>query len=645
MIAVWLGAAWAADRLPVDVDRYPLVADVVLDGPARVHVPMAMRSLADPGDGTDLVLVDGEGRAVPFARLQGTPGGTRGVIFQTAATTDPTRFVITPTGRADRLLVTLPDGVPAATVTVTPRGGEALPSVLVWRFDGASQDRVDLPSLREPFEVRVAPNTPGQLAIRAPTFGLVQLEGPSVPKESLRVDLGPPVVQENGYARYRATVEQPAPWTRAVVLTSEPQLERSAGVDYRPWHDPDAFGVVSEAWPSQPTPIRRRTLRDGEVAEVLGLPVGGTLTDELALFVDTEGRPVPEMDGLLLTAEGVQLVVLEPGPGPHRLYAGAPEGTSPRWDLGTAWELGRGVDDVVEVGTPSANPEYVPPEIRAHLVEAGPTVDPTPFHYRREITGHGLSRITLPFEVVARARPDLGDLRVVAGGHQLPYTVRPGRKELPLAVSFDREELDGRTELRVHLPEHNLPVVWLTLTTPAELFERQVTVSRPGPQGPVPVRSLVWRGDGRGERISIQVPGPVDDELLITIRDGDNPPLPVDAVTAVTTTREIVTWLPPEGAEAATVELWYGAGSARTPSYDLHRLPPSEVVRRAVGTAELGPEQVMRPVVLSTFDRVLLGGGLAVFAAGLLALLVEALRRLPPAPTAPEDEGTTESPA
>ncbi|MCA9493055.1 MAG: hypothetical protein KC621_24155 [Myxococcales bacterium] len=643
MIAVWLGAAWAADRLPVDVDRYPLVADLTLEGPARIHVPMAMRSLSDPADGTDLVLVDGEGRAVPFARLQGAPGGTRGVMFHTAATTDPTRFVITPDGRADRLLVTLPDGVPAATVTVTPKGEDPLESVLVWRFDGAGRDRVDLPGLRVPFEVLVEPNTPGQLAIRAPSFGVVRLEGPAVPRESMRVALGPPVLQENGYVRYRAELDPPGPWTRATVQTSEPQLERSAGIDYRPWHDPDAFGAVSESWPTQPSPIRRRTLRDGEVAEALELSVNGARTDELALYVDTEGRPVPEMDGLLLAADGVQLVVLEPGPGPHRLYAGAPEGTAPRWDLGTAWELGRGVDEVVELEPPAPNPEYVPPEVRARLVEAGRIVDSTPFRYRREISGQGLSRITLPYEVVARARPDLGDLRVVADDHQLPYTLRPGRKELPLAVSFEREELDGRTELRVHLPERNLPAVWLTLTTPAELFERQLVVSRPGPQGPVPVRSLTWRGNGRGERVTIQVPGPVDDELLITIRDGDNPPLPVEAVTAVTTTRELVTWLPTE-ADAPTVELWYGSGSIHAPSYDLHRLPPDEVVRRAVGTAELGPETVMRPVAISTFDRVLLGTGLAVFAVGLIALLVEALRRLPPAPTPPEPE-TTESTA
>jgi hypothetical protein len=89
--------------------------------------------------------------------------------------------------------------------------------------------------------------------------------------------------------------------------------------------------------------------------------------------------------------------------------------------------------------------------------------------------------------------------------------------------------------------------------------------------------------------------------------------------------------LPEDGAT-----LLYGAPSVSRPDYDLVLLE-SELRRRATEVATLGPVKAAGRGRLTTLDRVLLVGGVAVMALGLAALALELLRRLP-APGVPAEE-------
>ncbi|MEQ1502095.1 MAG: hypothetical protein ABMB14_07680 [Myxococcota bacterium] len=622
--------------LAADLSPYPSCAEVAVPaaGPARIHVPLDLRSADDPGDGSDLVLVDATGREVPFARLEGDPHGDPAQQVEVAATVTPGvyRLAVGPMP-IDALEVYLPAAVPAARVTVTDAAGTVVADdVLVWSLPDTVQPVVPITGARPvsgTVEVDIAPTTAGMSLQLAPRFAAVRRRAPPIPPETLEIAVGPVVVQENGWARTSIQLPRALPVDRVRVEAADPIFSRRAGLT-EPYTGMPGYGWQSE--PPDPTTIARVALGALSIAStVVPRPSGAGGVDRLSLLIDANGQTPLAVDRVTVEIDGVDLAVLDAGPGPHALCGGAAPGTTLLADLSIAGpELARLGGAAIQPGPVADNPAWVPPEIRSNLGTPGTPLDDVAFAWRRPVTGEGLVRIPVPPEVLAIARPDLGDLRLVADGRQIPFVAVQDPNDVAVdGVTLDRTERGSDTRLEVAVPTAGTWVSRLAIASPAALFTREVTVGVPGAGGRVQVLRMVqWTGNARSAPLVIELAQPIGDRLIVTVANGDDPPLPVDGVTVYRAAWDLVATLPPGGAE-----LLYGGPTVDAPNYDLAMLT-TPLLRRTIGEATVGPASAVRRPALTLVDRGLLAVGIGALALGLLGLAADLVRRLPAAAAA-----------
>jgi hypothetical protein len=269
------------------------------------------------------------------------------------------------------------------------------------------------------------------------------------------------------------------------------------------------------------------------------------------------------------------------------------------------------------------NPAWVPAPTEAQVDGVAAALNLARWRFARAIEGPaGWARVALDRAVLAHARGDLGDLRVVdAEGHQVPALVYALGGEEPWETTpFTREEHGSRSELRVELGVDDAPIATVRLRTGRDLFSREVSVLRDRGTVTETLRRVRWQGTEQGSELAIAVDAVVGRTLLIQIENGDNPPLPVEAVEVGSPRWELRAKLPGPGAR-----LVYGSPRETYPSYDLMLLR-DEVRRMPTAVATLGPETALGGVQASTFDRVVVAAAIAVLALGLLGLLIRVLR-------------------
>jgi hypothetical protein len=150
-----------------------------------------------------------------------------------------------------------------------------------------------------------------------------------------------------------------------------------------------------------------------------------------------------------------------------------------------------------------------------------------------------LVRLPLPDVVYPQARPDLGDLRLVAGQSQIPYVRWAPPAPVPVLDRPDQrpDAEKGRrySRIEVPLPAAGLPVTEIDLTTPPSPLRRPVGVRYPDP-GPPALAAREERLMARASweclpepplpcRLSLPLSGPAPRHLTVRFADGDNPPL------------------------------------------------------------------------------------------------------------------------
>ncbi|MDP9291469.1 MAG: hypothetical protein M3O82_03790, partial [Verrucomicrobiota bacterium] len=266
--------------------------------------------------------------------------------------------------------------------------------------------------------------------------------------------------------------------------------------------------------------------------------------------------------------------------GSYTLLSGNSQCTPPRYDLR---QLGDRLRDVT-AGEPHLsailrNPQYAQNLPRGF--ESGAKIDVTPWRFRKSIhlEKPGVQAIELDPDVLARAAPDFSDVRIVAGGGQLPFLVERTSivRQIPLAAtaSEDREH-PSLSRWLLKLPQANMPLSRITCTSNTSLFERSIRVwekleDERGEKYPRELGRATWRRvpDQTSREFFVQMnTTPQGDTLFVETENGDNPPIELhDFRSYYSASRLVFT-------SSSTLEkpvwLYYGNPEASTPRYDIN---------------------------------------------------------------------------
>lgn len=347
-------------------------------------------------------------------------------------------------------------------------------------------------------------------------------------------------------------------------------------------------------------------------------------TDSLIVDVTTDVGRALDVRGIDVRSTGAELILKDVKAGAYTVFVGGlPHGSSS--DLGGARvELMRTAAALDASTTPvEPNPAWIPRATVEQTDGVGAPINLARWRFGRPIDAPpGWARIPIDRTVLAHARPDLADLRVIdAEGNQVPMLVYAlGGEEPWTTPPFERTEKGSRSEIRVELGEDDAPVASVRLKTGRDLFAREVTILRDRGTITEPLRRVRWQGTEQGHELAIAVDAVLGRTLLIQIENGDNPPLPVEAIEVTSPRWEARAKIPGPGAR-----LVYGSPRDTFPTYDLALLR-DDVQRMPVAVATLGPEAALGGVKASVVDKAVVAAAIAVLALGLLGLVIRVLR-------------------
>ncbi|MCO4744964.1 MAG: hypothetical protein KC912_09265 [Proteobacteria bacterium] len=601
--------------LATPVERFPWQAEVQIDAPVEaiaIPLPPELRSLADPRDGSDLLVVDASGAEVPFALARETPAEE--VRLRVRASTDIDVWQTEPLDRPiDGLVVDLPGSPWATTVTIERQeDGEWLPHAegLVFTHPLGRDEIVRFAPTRASLRVRYHHHFTSRRH-RTPHLRGLRDPRPYVTPTRLTLDVVDQRVREDGWAVYTVELPHDLPIRSVNLHTDHDLFDRAVHVGSTPlgsWTNPGSGG----------SRVRRIPIGDADV-DLTEVPLPrGLKSDVMLLHVEAHGERPLEIDQVTVELEGKAILLHEVTAGALTVYGGAPAATRHVDDLQSARpELQRMAVQTVRPGPVTGNPSYEPVEVRTGVALPGGVLDMDGWTRSRTLTGEGLVHIDLPVDVLATARADRADLRLVdPEGRQVPYVLRRRSTPRATAPSHVRTEHGGISRIRVESPHANAPVASVTLHSATPLFERDVRVYRARGATLEPLRSHRWRGEDHPTTLTLLLDTPVGDELVVEIDNGDNPPLPLNGVELGLPDWEMVAVLP------ADTRLLYGQPRAQAPTYDL-ALVRGDLLHRAQATAIVGPEVKLTPAPTPLAQQAALFGGLALMVLALGAMTVQ----------------------
>ena len=362
---------------------------------------------------------------------------------------------------------------------------------------------------------------------------------------------------------------------------------------------------------------------------------------EAVLVIQNGGSPPLPVSAVGMELAPVRLVFYARQAGRHELLAGNPGAAAPRYDLVAFAEQFKTAEPrSATLGPLAANPAYRPPAVMPDPFALGAGLDLAAWRHRKAVpvARDGAQLLELDLEVLAHARPDLADLRLVSEGRQRPFIREAGEgwRTVPVEpAAADDPKQPAVSIWRLKLPHPGLPVVSLTADSPSALFEREVTVSEivsdfRGEKSRRVLGEARWRrtpgGIARPFTLALDS-GPTTDTLSLEIRNGDNAPIQLGKVSlAYPATR--LRFLAPR---SSPTWLYYGNKSAAAPDYDL-QLVAARLLIAETATVQPGPEETMKGGAWSGLTLSNHGVWLFWVALGaVVAALLLVLRRMLPA--------------
>ncbi len=646
-------AALAATSLAAGFDTaaWEYRQDVTIDhaGPVRLSLPLDTLDAAE-ADLADLRLLGPDGAEIPFAivrrntvrpateriPLQGRLEGDATVVEFGLAKAVPIQRL--------RLETPAPDFVRAVTVEIESEPGRwqrIVDSALVFRTQGGLELlAIDLRGTRAR-TLRLALRNANHPAI--PITAVVVETGGDEPEPL--VDLPAAIVateQEAGATRVsldlgrrHLALAELALDARDAVFQRAARLLAQRATDDEIAEETLAAGTYA-----------RLVFPDDRTYAQLALPVD-TVTPLARLELVLDNGDSPPLSDLRFVARlrRVDIGFAAPAAGTYTLLAGAPAAAAPRYDVaafGADW--GRLPSLAAPAAPRTANPAYRPAQVPAEIPEFGGPIDSTKWSHSRAVrlSAPGAQVLELDAAVLAQCRADLGDLRLVRDGRQVPYLLEKSSRvravALPLVAAPDaKRPAVGRWEL--DLPVAGMPVNSLRLTIAEPLFARTIVVGEVLPDS----RGQAWPrllGSAAVQRRSLAEPTvftislqsrPRSGKLFVEIDHGDNAPFAPAAAEAVYPVHRLHF----RAGEAASCTLVYGNPTAAAPRYDLQLAAP-RLLAAPRHTAALAAADASSPA-RAIFD---LGGpaarylfwGALVLVVGFLVWLVARLLPRHPAP-------------
>ncbi|MEO8617702.1 MAG: hypothetical protein ABI600_21415 [Luteolibacter sp.] len=290
--------------------------------------------------------------------------------------------------------------------------------------------------------------------------------------------------------------------------------------------------------------------------------------------------------------------------GEWTLRSGNRDAKAANYDLNALrGELTAARGPLVKLGPLRKNPNYVVPEVLTGVKVAGAEIDLKDWSRRRKVdcAPSGVVRIDLDAKTLAGSQTDLGDIRLVQNGKQIPYLVGPGTvfHELKPSGIFPKNDPKRPKISRweIELPVGGVPMVDLTARSSAPLFTRRFVVAIEGKDDlgnawREQVGTADWTKSGSGEvPLVLNLNGErLPATFILETDDGDNPPIPLDEVSLRFASPSIIAKL----SDPAPLFLCYGNPKAAPPQYDL-RVVRSEMLAAVPQATTLGDEEILRP--------------------------------------------------
>jgi hypothetical protein len=290
--------------------------------------------------------------------------------------------------------------------------------------------------------------------------------------------------------------------------------------------------------------------------------------------------------------------------GTWHLLTGHAKASLPRYDLTPLrGELTKAGGQRLSPGPLLAKPDFQVPPALPGVDPAGASIDLSLWTRRSavQVAAPGVIRIELKPATLAASNNDLGDLRLVQDGRQLPYLIEPTATLRSIDCQITPHPDVKRPSVsrwKVTPPVANLPLSEVTASSPTALFTRHFTASVEEADSMTavwtrPLAAATWTktADTASNKLHLNLEGArVRHAMLLETDNGDNPPLALETVSIRYTARFLAAKL----VSSAPVFLYYGNPQASMPAYDL-RLVRDELLAADKQTATLAAEEILLP--------------------------------------------------
>jgi len=279
------------------------------------------------------------------------------------------------------------------------------------------------------------------------------------------------------------------------------------------------------------------------------------------------------------------------------------------------------------------------------LPTVGSTLDPGTFRYLRPIPSGEAGLVTVPLDAPVLAHSESGafaDVRVLdASSRQVPYLVERASEPLSLDLTIQRvttvpPSLRSQPALsvyRVQIPLEQLPSARLVLTTSARVFTRTVSIGvehgvtrrRRDPWFETLAASPWVHADQESPAPALTLPvRPLETrELLVTIEEGDNSPIPIDPPRLLLPSYRLRLFR----ARDAALRLAYGRDDLSPPQYDLALIAPQLTGAMATEIVPAPEATAPPPAAVMLMSPQVFWGVLILAVLVLLTLVVRLMRK------------------